>query len=118
MNERRRRYRLGRLAEAACVWHLRARGYHILATRFRTPAGEIDIVVRRRGIVAFVEVKARRDRATAAESVSPRQRARIRRAAQWYLGARPALAEHGLRFDIMLVTPWNLPYHVTDAWRD
>ena len=41
-DKRRRRVRFGRFAEVLCAWHLRLRGYRILAQRFRTPLGELD----------------------------------------------------------------------------
>ncbi len=116
--DRLRRYRLGHWAETFCAWHLRLRGYRVLARRYRSPVGEIDIVARRGDVVAFIEVKARRDRTTAAESVTARQRRRVRRAAEAYLGAQPALSGLYGRFDVMLVTPWAMPEHVIDAWRD
>ncbi|NQU70650.1 MAG: YraN family protein [Rhodospirillales bacterium] len=118
VNDRQRRYRLGHYAETICVWHLRLRGYRVLSRRFKTPVGEVDIIARRRNMVAFIEVKARRTRALAMESVSPRQQNRIRRAAEIFLIARPALTSCDLRFDIMLVTPWAVPSHVMNAWRD
>ena len=80
--------------------------------------GEIDIIARRGHLIAFIEVKARRTEALALESVTPRQRNRIRRAAGAFMVARPGLTNCDLRFDIMVVTPWNLPNHVTNAWRD
>jgi putative endonuclease len=42
---RRRAFRRGHLAELLCLWHLRLRGYRILARRFRVPAGEIDALL-------------------------------------------------------------------------
>jgi len=48
-----------------------AKGYRILARRFKTPFGEIDIVARRRGILVFVEVKARASADDAVENVTP-----------------------------------------------
>lgn len=116
--ERRRREAAGRLAETVCVWHLRLRGWRVLARRVRTPVGEIDIVAARHGLIAFIEVKARPDRALAAESVTPHQRRRIRRAAEAFLQKRPDLAGRDLRFDVMLIAPWQMPLHVIDAWRD
>ena len=53
--------RRGRLAELFCLWHLRCRGYRILARRYRVPSGEIDLIVRRGRVVAAIEVKARAD---------------------------------------------------------
>lgn len=117
MTDRHRRYRLGRHAELLCAWHLRLRGWRILARRYRSPVGEIDIVARRGRLIAFVEVKARRDRELALDSVTGRQRRRVRRAAELFVGANPSLADLDFRFDVMVVSPWSLPYHVIDAWR-
>jgi putative endonuclease len=115
---RRRTHDLGRLAEALCRLSLRLRGYRILGSRVRTPLGEIDIVARRRSVLAVVEVKARPDVLAAGEAVSPRQRQRLARAARLFLGAHPRLAGLVLRFDVMLVTPWSWPRHIEDAWKD
>ncbi len=117
MSGRRRAQRYGRLAETACVWHLRLLGYRILARGFRTPVGELDIVARRSGVLVVVEVKARGDLSTAAESLGPRQRGRIARAASAFQQARPSCAGLDVRFDVMLVRPWRLPVHLPDAWR-
>lgn len=115
--ERRRAERFGRRAETLCRLLLLLKGYRILATRLRTPMGEIDIVARRGDALAVVEVKGRRDWESAADAVTARQRARLARAAHAYLAANPHLATLALRFDVMLVTPWALPRHIIDAWR-
>jgi putative endonuclease len=114
---RHRAERRGRLAEQLCRWHLRLRGWRIVAAGWRCPSGEIDIVARRRGVLAIVEVKARRDLDSAASSLLPRQRRRIARAAAAFLSARPDLAALALRFDVMLVAPLRLPRHLVNAWR-
>jgi putative endonuclease len=75
-------FRTGVSAEAQAAALLIAKGYRILARRFRTPHGEIDIVARRRNLLAFVEVKARETLDDAAYAVTPRQQARIIAAAQ------------------------------------
>jgi putative endonuclease len=116
--DRRRREAAGRTAEAVCAALLRLKGFQILARRFRTPVGEIDIVARRGRLVAFVEVKARADLVTAGESVGQRQRRRIARAAQAFLQKRPELQHLDLRFDVVLLAPWRLPHHISDAWRE
>ncbi len=94
---RRAAYRRGRTAETVAVAWLRLRGYRILARGLRTPVGEIDIIARRGGTLAVVEVKSRASLAAAAAAVSAHQRRRIVRALQWYLAGKPARnAPHGL----------------------
>ena len=117
LRDRRRAERRGRLAELWCRWHLRLRGWRILVRHWRCPAGEIDIVARRGGIVAVIEVKARRDLASAAAALPPRQRRRIARAAEAFLKTRPELAGLALRFDVMLVETLRPPRHLPGAWR-
>jgi putative endonuclease len=114
---RHRAQRRGVYAEALCRWHLRLRGWRIVGSGWRCPSGEIDILARRGGVLAIIEVKTRRDLAGAAASVLPRQRRRIARAASAFLLTRPDLAELVLRFDVMLVAPLRPPRHLPDAWR-
>ena len=68
--DRRLAERRGRRAETLAAWYLRLKGYRILARRYRTPVGEIDLIVRRGRLVAFVEVKRRPTEAEAAEAVT------------------------------------------------
>ena len=114
---RRAAFRRGHAAELLCLWHLRLRGYRILARRFRVPSGEIDLIARRGHVLAAIEVKARTDLATAGESISARQRRRVARALEHFLALRPELAQLAPRFDVMLVAPGRLPRHLADAWR-
>ena len=109
-------FRTGLSAESRAAAFLMAKGYRILAKRFRTPYGEIDIVARRRNLVAFVEVKARGSLDEAAYAVTPRQQARIIEAAQAWLMAHPEHAEFDLRFDAMLIAPRRLPRHLPAAF--
>lgn len=108
----------GRKGERLASFLLLLKGYRVLGRRVRTHAGELDLVARSpKGVICFVEVKARPKRDEAAESVVPRQRGRIARAASLYLGARPALRHKGVRFDAILVAPGRWPLHLKDAWR-
>lgn len=115
--EFRRAARRGRLAETLCRWHLRLRGWRILARDWRSPVGEIDIIARRGGTIAVIEVKARRDLETAVFAINPRQRRRIARTAEAFLASRPDLAHLSVRFDVMLVERRRLPHHLPGAWR-
>ncbi|MGY8958186.1 MAG: YraN family protein [Alphaproteobacteria bacterium] len=115
---RRRAQRRGWMAEALCAFSLRCRGYRILEQRRRSPVGEVDIIARRSGVLAFIEVKARPSYAQAAYAVTKRQQGRLVHAAQFYIARRPALSRLAMRFDVMRVTtPWRPPHHLTDAWR-
>ncbi len=115
---RRKALRRGELAELLCLWHLRLRGYRILARRFRVPSGEIDLIARRGDVLAAVEVKARDSVGSAGEAISARQRRRIERALAHFVAQRPELARLTLRFDVMLVAPRRLPQHLVAAWRE
>ena len=114
---RQRAQRRGRVAEWLCLWHLRLRGWRILARGWRCPTGEIDILARRGKVLAVIEVKSRGEIATAAAALAPRQRRRISRAAEAFLLQRSDLAGLDLRFDLMLVAPLRLPRHWRGAWR-
>ena len=114
---RRRAYRAGRGAEILCAWLLRCKGYRIVARRYRSPVGEIDIIARRGEALAAIEVKVRASLAEAAESITPRQRERIIRAASQFLADHDRMAGLTVRFDSMLVVPWRWPVHMRDAWR-
>ena len=114
--ERYRAWRRGRVAEALCLWHLRLRGWRILARDYRVGVGEIDIIARRGAVVAAIEVKARGSFAEAAEAVTPRQRRRVARAFAQFLAGRAGLALLTQRFDVMLVAPRRLPRHIPNAW--
>ena len=109
-------FRTGLSAESRAAAYLMAKGYRILAKRFRTPYGEIDIVAKRRNLVAFVEVKARATLDDAAFAVTPRQQGRIIDAAQAWLVAHPEHANFELRFDAMLIAPRHLPRHLLAAF--
>ncbi len=115
---RQRAQRQGRTAEAIAAAVLRLTGWRVLARNWRCPAGEIDIIAKRRHILAFIEVKTRDDLAMAGEAIGANQRARIGRAASLFLARHPALASLDMRFDAVLIRPWRWPVHIRDAWRE
>lgn len=109
-------FQTGLSAESKASAYLIAKGYRILARRFRTPYGEIDIVARRRGLLAFVEVKARASLDDAAYSVTPQQQQRIVATAQVWLMTHPEHANFEMRFDVVLIAPKHLPRHLMAAF--
>ena len=114
--ERQIAFRFGLSAESRAAAFLVAKGYRILARRFRTPVGEIDLVVRRAGVLVFVEVKARETFDAAAEAIGKRQQNRIIAAARSWLAAHPDDAWVEMRFDVVLVVPRRLPRHIVAAF--
>lgn len=108
---RRAAFILGLDAEWQASILLRLKGYRIEARRFRGGGGEVDLVVRRGGTLAFVEVKARADLDAAAAALTPAKLKRIARAASAYLGRLPRLPET-IRCDAVLIAPNRLPRHI------
>ena len=110
--------RRGRRSELVAMLLLTLKGYRIVARRVRTHAGEIDLVAHSpRGILCFIEVKARVSLRDAQEALMPRQQERISRAAEIFLAQQRRPVSTGVRFDMIVVSARRLPVHVRDAWR-
>jgi putative endonuclease len=92
---------LGERGERAAARFVRREGLHILARRYRTSLGEIDLVAREGPVVVFIEVKARRHGAPA-EAITPEKERRLTLAALHFL-KRYELLEHPCRFDVVTV---------------
>ncbi len=107
---------LGISAESRAAAWLIAHGYRILARRWKSPRGEIDIIAARRHTLIFVEVKARASLDEAAEAVSERQQRRIAAAAEIWLAGNSLPAIRDIRFDAILVAPGKLPRHIPAAF--
>lgn len=113
---KKRAYRLGHHAEWLAVLWLMLKGYRLLARRYRTKLGEIDLIVKRGGTVAFVEVKARTSHDAAEDSITVAAERRIRNAADIWLARHPGAEGLTFRFDIVLIAPWRLPKHLANAF--
>ncbi|MDW8315009.1 MAG: YraN family protein [Rhodovarius sp.] len=109
---------LGRVAEEQAAAALAAEGWEILGLRQRTPAGEIDLIAERGGLLAFVEVKRRSSLIAAAQALGPRQRRRILAAAADWLARNPARGRAGIRFDVMIVDAAGRLRRIADAFRE
>jgi putative endonuclease len=113
--ERQQRYRTGHTAEFVAAAFLMARGHRILARRFKTPVGEIDLITLKGGRVGFVEVKRRATLAECEASITPKLRQRVRRASDQWLARNTKHQSRDLGFDLLFVLPWQLPVHLRDA---
>ncbi|MGH6855257.1 MAG: YraN family protein [Aestuariivirga sp.] len=108
--------RSGRLAEIAALWCLRLKGYRLLARRYQAPSGEIDLIMRRGDVTAFIEVKRRWSADASIESVTAFQARRISSAARSWMGRDPIAARQACRFDIVAVCPYQWPRHIENAF--
>jgi putative endonuclease len=106
----------GLLAEVRAQLHLRLRGYRILATRFKTPSGEIDIVAQKAGVIVFIEVKQRKTADAAAEAIHTKNQARVTNAALLYLQKHPEYNGMDLRFDALIMGRGGILEHIENAW--
>jgi len=106
----------GRWAETSALLLLRLKGYRLLARRFKTPQGEVDLIMRKGDTTAFIEVKNRLSHDAAITSVTPHQSRRIAAAAGLWM-ARDARSNQGpCRFDIVTVNAYLWPSHIPNAF--
>ncbi|MBW6423421.1 YraN family protein [Rhizobium sp. XQZ8] len=114
--DRRKAYRRGHLSEYLAALYLMAKGYRILAIRYRTRLGEIDLIARRRDLIVFVEVKARASEIDAVDAVGYDTQRRIRAASDIWLSKRRDAGTLSQRYDVIAVLPWRMPRHFPDAF--
>ncbi len=108
----------GLTGEAAAVVALERDGWSLLARRLRTAAGEIDLLAEKDGLLAVIEVKARRTHADAATAIPLRQRRRLIAAAGIALAAHPEWGRGGVRFDVLVVDAAGRVRRIADAFRE
>jgi putative endonuclease len=113
-DRRRRTYAAGLWAELQAMLWLSAKGYRVLHRRYLAGGGEVDLVVRRGAVLAFVEVKARPTREEALLAITPAKVARMSRAARVFTGRRRQSERLTLRCDAVVITPFRLPRHHKD----
>ena len=113
---RRRALRRGSAAEYIAAVFLMLKGYRILAMRYKTKLGEIDIIARKGDLAVFVEVKARADEMGAVSAVSYASQNRIRAASDLWLARQRDYATLSQRYDIVAILPGKLPRHFPDAF--
>jgi len=113
--ERQEADRRGRQGEAEAALWLAQQGWRIVAERVKTKAGEIDLIVRKPGLVAFVEVKWRANAAALADAIDERRLTRVAKAAE-IVAHEYATQGEDIRIDVILLAPSRKPTHIENAW--
>lgn len=117
MHKTRDTYRRGIWAEYCALWFLRIKLYCLCAIRYKTKFGEIDLVMQRGKTLVFIEVKRRDALDSGLYAVTLNGQKRITQAAHIFIQRHPQFSHYDMRFDVVVVRPWRLPYHLYDAWR-
>ncbi|EYS92540.1 TIGR00252 family protein [Bartonella bacilliformis str. Heidi Mejia] len=110
--DRRKSFYRGIRSEKWAAWWLRLKGFRIVARRFKTKSGEIDLIARRGNLVLIVEVKARATLADAMVAVCRMNERRIEAAADVWLAQQKDYSALCVRFDFIAILPWRLPHHI------
>ncbi|MBP3545572.1 MAG: YraN family protein [Alphaproteobacteria bacterium] len=111
----------GKIAETIAVWYFILHGFAVVKRNFitgrGTGAGEIDLIVTKKNLLVFVEVKKRKNIEDAAYSIKESQQKRIWKAAENFIKNNPKYNEQNIRFDAFLVKSIFSFKHFPDAWR-
>jgi len=114
--KRLRAERAGRVAEVLAALWFQLQLYRILARRYRSPVGEIDLVVGRGRMLVFVEVKTRGRGGSQEDALRSVNQDRISRAAAHFLMRHPRWIGHDMRFDVIFLAPGQWPRHIHNAF--
>ena len=91
------------------------KGYRILARRFKTPYGEIDIIAKKKNVIVFVEVKARKTMDKCFVAITQKQLHHIQNASEMYISIKQQFANCDRRYDVILVANFAFPLHVENV---
>ena len=116
-SKRRAAYESGLVAEKAAAAYLQGKGFILIAERYKTKYGEIDLLMRDREYLVAVEVKKRTDMQTALESIRPAAQKRIQNTLMMYIANNPHERDSALRFDVVAITPPCQIHHLDNTWQ-
>lgn len=109
-------FQRGMQGEAVALAFLHLHGYHILAKRYRTPYGEIDIIARYENMIVCVEVKTRSSLSASLKALHTPQQERIIKAYLYFIQSFPDYANNAVRFDVIVCAPNSKPLHIKNAF--
>ena len=104
------------MAEYAALLFLMGKAYLPIALRYKTPVGEIDLIMRRGNTLIFVEVKSRTSHDAAATAIHTLNQARVVQASQVFLKHMPRYQSLHVRFDAVLIAWYKWPRHQRNAF--
>lgn len=108
----------GLWAEALTTFFLICKGYRIVARRWKTRRGEIDILAYKGKTYVALEVKKRTSIHAAKYAITPRQRQRIEASLRAFIQRQyPSWPIDNFRFDVVCWGRWLWPIHIKGAWR-
>ena len=105
-------YLYGVQSEQLAVEYFEAIGFEVLARRYKTKLGEIDLVVKKNNQLVFVEVKARKRKTPTEEILTEKQIFRIYSAAEIFLSEFPEYNEFECRFDLLIIFKNKISDHI------
>lgn len=108
--------RRGVIAEYVAACYLILKAYTVLAMRYRIKEGEVDLIIRRGRVIAFVEVKARADLASGMDAIDEMKLRKFRKAVDHWVMRNLWAEAYTLRGDAVVIRPWRLPVHIEDAF--
>ncbi len=111
-------YWKGHIAEYLAAAYLIIKGYRILARRYKTRSGEIDIIALRGKRLAFVEVKLRSDLEKALGALTRYQEKRIIAASKYWIRKNQYYRKFNIAYDYIALVPWKKPGHYKDFYRE
>ena len=116
-SSRRTAERKGHKGETLATIFLMLKGYRIIARRYKTKLGEVDIIARKRDVVAMVEVKARASLLEAMDAVDNSTMRRIEAAGDIWLSKQRDYARLNIRYDLIAILPRKWPVHVESLFQ-
>jgi len=106
----------GRDGERRAAAWLRIKGWSIIGSRVKTPHGEIDLVAKRGGVIAFIEVKWRKKKADLDHAIDEYRLQRVAAAVECVAHDYAKKGED-IRIDVILLAPGSFPRHIVNAWQ-
>ena len=113
---RRKAEQHGRAGEGRAALWLQMKGWRILDRRRKTPLGEIDLIAKRGKVIAFVEVKWRRNAAELDHAIDEYRLQRVAAATE-AVAHEYATEGEDIRLDVLLLAPGSFPRHIVNAWQ-